>query len=156
MKRVLKYFLGQKSKKTHRITLPYSRPLSGAANKPPYTRQSGVHKIDCESCHKSYIGETGRDLSTRVKEHTDDLRLGKKAESGIVNHNKETGHSFDFGNARIIFPCKNKKKMQIVESSLIWYFTRQNRAVNLNYGFAPKNMLFSYYIKKSVTKRRQY
>ena len=31
MKRVLKYFLGQKSKKTHRITLPYSRPLSGAA-----------------------------------------------------------------------------------------------------------------------------
>ena len=33
MKRVLKYFLGQKSKKTHRIHLPYSRPLSGAANK---------------------------------------------------------------------------------------------------------------------------
>ena len=33
MKRVLKFFLGQKSKKTHRITLPYSRPLSGAANK---------------------------------------------------------------------------------------------------------------------------
>ena len=116
-------------------------------NKPPSTRQSGVYKIDCESCNKSYIGETGRGLSTRVKKHTNDLRLGKKAESGIVNHNKETGHSFDFGNARIIFPCKNKKKMQIVESSLIWYFTRQNRAVNLNYGFAPKNMLLSYYIK---------
>ena len=86
-------------------------------------------------------------MSTRVKEHTVDLKHGKKVESGIVNHNKETGHSFDFGNARIIYPCKNKKKMQIVESSLIWYFTRQDRAVNLNYGFAPKNMLLSYYIK---------
>ena len=66
-------------------------------NKPPSTRQSGVYKIDCDSCHKSYIGETGYDLSIRIKEHTDDLGLGKKAESGIVNHNKETGHSFNFG-----------------------------------------------------------
>ena len=34
-----------------------------------------------------------------------------------------------------------------IESSLIWYFTRQDRTVNLNYGFAPNNMLLSYYIK---------
>ena len=72
-----------------------------------------MYKIDCDSCHKSYIGETGRDLSIRVKEHIDDLRLGKKEESGIFNNNKETRHSFDFGNAGIIFSCKNKRKCKL-------------------------------------------
>ena len=116
-------------------------------NKPPPSSQSGVYKIDCNSCHKSYIGETGRDLSIRVGEHRNDERLSVKLDSGIVDHNIETGHHFDFANARIIYPCNNKDKMHLVESSLIWYFTRQDRAVNLNYGFAPKNMLLSYYIK---------
>ena len=41
MKRVLKYFLGQKSKKTHRITLPYSRPLSGAAKNSDTSQVTG-------------------------------------------------------------------------------------------------------------------
>ena len=116
-------------------------------NKPPPSSQSGVYKIDCNSCHKSYIGETGRDLSIRVDEHRNDERRSVKLDSGIVDHNIETGHHFDFANARIIYPCNNKDKMHLVESSLIWYFTRQDRAVNLNYGFAPKNMLLSYYIK---------
>ena len=94
-----------------------------------------------------------RDLSIQVKEHKDDFKLERnKPESDIVNHNKETGHSFEFGNARIVYSCKNEKKMHIVESSLIWYFTRQDRAVNLNYGFAPKNMLLSYYIKNLLSR----
>jgi len=31
-------------------------------------QHKGVYKIDC-SCGKSYIGETGRSLQTRLKEH---------------------------------------------------------------------------------------
>ena len=114
-------------------------------NKPPSTTPSGVYKIDCKSCDKCYIGETGRDLNIRIKEHKYDVKKSKP-ESGIANHHIETGHKFNFSNARIVYPCNNKKNMLIVESSLIWYFTRQDRAVNLNYGFAPQNMLLSYYI----------
>ena len=75
----------------------------------------GCTKLTAILAIRAYIGETSRDLSIRVKEHTDDLRLERdKAESGIVNHNKETGHSFDFGNARVIFPCKIKRKGKLL------------------------------------------
>ena len=84
-------------------------------NKPPSTKQSGVYKIKCDSCHKAYIGEMARDLFIRVKEHSDDLKFERnKPESGIVNHNKETGHSFEFENTRIVFPRKNKKKSKLL------------------------------------------
>ena len=72
-----------------------------------------------------------RDLAKRVKEHEADLNLKRiKPESVIVNHHI----------------AKINNKMQIVESSLIWYFTCQDCAVNLNHGFTPKNILLSYYI----------
>jgi hypothetical protein len=34
----------------------------------PY-EQSGRYKTTCQSCHKVYIGQTGRNLTTRYKEH---------------------------------------------------------------------------------------
>ena len=47
--------------------------------------------------------------------------------------------------------------MRIVESSLIWYFTRQDRAVSLSFGFAPKKKhVVVILYKKFVTQRRQY
>jgi hypothetical protein len=39
----------------------------------PY-EQSGIYKITCQSCQKVYIGQTGRNLTTRYKEH---IRLNK-------------------------------------------------------------------------------
>ena len=38
-------------------------------NKPPSLIKSGVYSIPCNDCNKSYIGETGRDLKIRIKEH---------------------------------------------------------------------------------------
>ena len=35
----------------------------------PKDRQGAVYKIKCCDCQASYIGETGRKLSTRVTEH---------------------------------------------------------------------------------------
>lgn len=36
-----------------------------------------VYKIDCMDCPNKYIGETGRNLKTRLKEHQKDIRQGK-------------------------------------------------------------------------------
>ena len=38
----------------------------------PRNRQGAVYKINCSDCHASYIGETGRNLATRLTEHTSD------------------------------------------------------------------------------------
>ena len=84
------------------------------------------------------IGETGRqltELSQRIKEQKYD-RSQMKPESDIANHVAETHYSFDFKNARILYPCNNVKRRYIVESSLICYFTRLDIALNLNYDFA--------------------
>ena len=37
----------------------------------PEDRQGAVYKIKCCDCQASYIGETGRNLSTRLTEHNE-------------------------------------------------------------------------------------
>ena len=42
----------------------------------PEDRQGAVYKIKCCDCQASYIGETGRNLSTRLTEHKRATRNG--------------------------------------------------------------------------------
>ena len=42
----------------------------------PRNRQGTVYKINCSDCHASYIGETGRNLATRLTEHKRATRKG--------------------------------------------------------------------------------
>jgi len=44
-----------------------------------------VYKIPCANCNKVYIGETGRKLATRVKEHKDEVN---KTTQGVTTRTK--------------------------------------------------------------------
>ena len=56
------------------------------------TKQDGVvYKIPCE-CGKVYIGETGRAMQDRIKEHDRDIRLARTQTSAVSEHANETGH----------------------------------------------------------------
>ena len=56
------------------------------------TKQDGVvYKIPCE-CGKVYIGETGRAMQDRIKEHDRDIRLARTETSAVSEHANETGH----------------------------------------------------------------
>ena len=56
------------------------------------TKQDGVVcKIPCY-CGKVYIGETGRAMQERIKEHDRDIRLGRTQTTAVSEHAKETGH----------------------------------------------------------------
>ena len=50
-----------------------------------------VYKIPCE-CGKVYIGETGRPMQERIKEHDGDIRLARTQNSAVSEHANETGH----------------------------------------------------------------
>ena len=50
-----------------------------------------VYKIPCE-CSKVYIGETGRAMPERRKEHDRDIRLARTQTSAVSEHDNETGH----------------------------------------------------------------
>ena len=62
-------------------------------NKPKVNHESGVYKIPCKSCEKSYIGETGRTLTKRIEEHKKDIEK-QKPDSGVAEHVRDTDHFF--------------------------------------------------------------
>ncbi|PFX22048.1 hypothetical protein AWC38_SpisGene13437 [Stylophora pistillata] len=46
----------------------------------PRNRQGTIYKINCSDCQASYIGETGRNLTTRLTEHRRATRKGDETE----------------------------------------------------------------------------
>jgi hypothetical protein len=54
----------------------------------------GIQKLDtqtCQSCYKVYIGQTGRNLNRRYKEHLRNIK-NNKDESAFAQHILNTGH----------------------------------------------------------------
>ncbi|CAK9820318.1 hypothetical protein ANTPLA_LOCUS10552 [Anthophora plagiata] len=75
--------------------------------KDPYPRlaSSGVYKIPC-TCGKVYIGETGRSVTTRLKEHERCTRLDY-IQSAVAEHQLTTGHKICFEKTKVIAKCKS-------------------------------------------------
>ena len=64
-------------------------------------RRPGVYKIPCQ-CGKVYIGETGRDLPTRIKEHRAHGRKGEYEKSAIIKHSHAEDHIINWEEAHLI------------------------------------------------------
>lgn len=76
-----------------------------------------VYDIPCLQCNRSYVGQTGRYLKQRLKEHQNDQKnyLLKANPTALVEHKLETGHGFDFDNAKILQTQVNYKKRLTAE-----------------------------------------
>ena len=61
----------------------------------PEDKQGAVYKIKCCDCQASYIGETGRNLSTRLTEHKKVTRNGD-VNNHIAEHHLQTKHQIDW------------------------------------------------------------
>ena len=57
----------------------------------PAKQDGVVYRIPCE-CGKVYIGETGRPIQDRIKEHDRDIRLARTETSAVSEHAHNTGH----------------------------------------------------------------
>ena len=57
----------------------------------PNKQDGVVYKIPCE-CGKVYIGETGRAMQERIKEHDRDIRPARTQTSAVSEHANGTGH----------------------------------------------------------------
>ena len=67
----------------------------------PEDRQGEVYKIKCCDCQVSYIGETGRNLSTRLTEHKQATRNGD-VNNHFAEHHLKTKHQIDWDCATCI------------------------------------------------------
>ena len=94
--------------------------LSAFSKKYKYYRKDegpGVYNIDCKDCSKCYIGETGRKLDMRIKEHS---RLAEN--SALSAHVNGTKHQMDFENAKVLFGEANPVKRKILESLCLKHY----------------------------------
>jgi predicted GIY-YIG superfamily endonuclease len=60
-----------------------------------------VYAIPCE-CGKFYVGETGRDLKTRIKEHQNSATKDNPDLSKLTEHPHKYDHRFIFNDTRVI------------------------------------------------------
>jgi len=67
----------------------------------PNNRQGAVYKIKCSDCLASYIGETGRNLNTRLTEHKRATRNGD-ANNHIALHHQLTNYNIDWDTAQCL------------------------------------------------------
>ena len=90
----------------------------------------GVYKLPCKDCDLAYIGETGKSLKIRMKQHESNCRNHSNP-SAVVNHH-ELGHSIDFANSCVIYPESHMTKRKIAESLLICQQQKQVMEGNIN------------------------
>jgi len=59
----------------------------------PESEKTGVYKITCTNCGAFYIGQTGRSISQRLKEHVDAYRKGEPHKSAMARHLWDNHHN---------------------------------------------------------------
>lgn len=113
--------------KKHNITTSFStckklgQILTTVKDITPPLKQKGVYEIPC-CCEKTYIGETGRSVQVRLKEHIADEKY-KRTKSALAEHTLETNHGILFDKTKLIhrenhyLKRKIKETIEIVKSS---------------------------------------
>ena len=94
--RILKSF---NIRKAHKPTRTLRHLLTNVKDKDdPKDRQGTVYRIRCNDCNGTYIRETGRTLTTRLREHqtaTDKEDLT----NNIAQHHRKIGHDINWDSA---------------------------------------------------------
>nr|XP_054773554.1 uncharacterized protein LOC129281659 [Lytechinus pictus] len=72
----------------------------------PSASRPGVYRIPC-SCGKVYIGETGRNLTTRLKEYQNSYNKGEWEKSAIAKHANQLQHKILWEDAKLLTSIKH-------------------------------------------------
>ena len=92
----------------------------------PKNRQGAVYKINCSDCHASYIGETDRNLTTRLTEHKRATRKGD-VNNHIAEHHRLTNHTIDWDSAQCLTYSTNYFQWLTLES---WFTNLEQTPLN--------------------------
>ena len=92
----------------------------------PNNRQGAVYKIKCSDCQASYIGETGRNLNTRLTEHKRATSNGD-ANNHIAVHHQLTNHNIEWDSAQCLTYSTNYFQRLTLES---WYANLEQTLLN--------------------------
>jgi hypothetical protein len=86
--------------------------------------------LTCQSCHKVYVGQTGRNLTTRFKEHIRNIRSNKD-ESAFAQHILNQGHQYRPMEQimKLVEHARKGNIMNIKEDYYIYKFKKLNKLI---------------------------
>ena len=97
---------------------------------------NGVYKLSCNNCSAIYIGETGRQIGIRVKEHTH-----KNGTSAFSQHLKFNNHTLNTSSGiKILHQLAKSQKMILLETYEIKKAKNKNQNIlneQLDINFTP-------------------
>ena len=98
-------------------------------------RKEVVYSIPCTECPKVYIGQTGRSLKHRLKEHRRALRNGDMAASALAEHALTAGNGVDLSKAEVLDSNPYTATRCMLES---WHIQRNEDRLNRERGNLPE------------------
>ncbi len=100
-------------------------------------RNGVVYKITCGTCKEVYIGQTGRTLQHRVKEHQRALTSFDAIynTSAVAEHAIRRNHQIDWSNVKVIDCQQNWTQRCLLES---WYIKKTSNTINRENGPLPE------------------
>jgi len=95
---------------------------------PIYDSMDVIYKLNCIDCDASYVGQTGRQLRTRINEHRCHIKRNTNTQSVITNHRLNFDHDFNWDDVKILDlePFLHKRLI-----SEMLFIRRQNNGLNL-------------------------
>jgi len=87
-----------------------------------------VYKINCSNCTASYVGQTKRQMKTRIREHCNNIKLDESKHSVISEHILNFKHKFDWDNVKVLDREPNWYKRLISE---MLHIKEQKNGINL-------------------------
>jgi hypothetical protein len=93
--------------------------------------RSGVYKINCKDCPAVYIGQSGRNIKTRIKEHKKSI-LNNIRSTGMSTHCIENNHFIDLNDVQLLHSETKSKKLNLLEQLEIKKSMQNNTVINTN------------------------
>jgi hypothetical protein len=95
---------------------------------PRFSTSNVVYKICCRDCDASYVGQTGRQLKTRISEHRLHINRNCSTHSVITDHRVQNNHDFNWDNVEILDHERFYHKRLVSE---VLYISQQRLGLNL-------------------------
>jgi len=100
----------------HRCLNKLNKFVKTHKDKEPRTSNNNViYKIACKDCDASYVGQTKRQLKTRLREHMNNIRQDYSKHTVVSEHIVNFNHAFDWENVQILDHEHNYYKRLISE-----------------------------------------
>lgn len=93
----------------------------------PMSNCDVIYRISCNDCDASYVGQTKRQLGTRIKEHRSDINKKSGSPSVISLHRMDLDHEFDWDGVKILDRERSYGKRLISE---MIHIKRQSNSLN--------------------------